>query len=397
MNKMIYADNAATTKISQPVLNSMMPYLTENYGNASSIYRLGRESGHAIVAAREKVAAALGADPIEIYFTGGGSEGDNWIIKSIAHRLAAKGKKHIITSVFEHHAVLHTVDRLEKEGFSVTRLPVTPDGYVTVESVKEAIRPDTALVSIMYANNEIGTIQPIKEIGAVCREQGVLFHTDAVQAVGNVEINVKEQNIDLLSLSGHKIHAPKGVGAVYCRKGVLLDNLIDGGGQERGKRGGTENVAGIVALGEAMQLACKDIPQKAAKVAEMRDKLIDGLTAIPMSRLNGGRTPRLPGNVNLSFIGLEGEALLLKLDLAGICASSGSACTTGSLDPSHVLLSLGICHEVAHGSMRLSINEENTMEEIDYILEVVPKIVEQLREMSPLWDHIQNGEVTIEY
>ncbi|MEG1779545.1 MAG: aminotransferase class V-fold PLP-dependent enzyme, partial [Oscillospiraceae bacterium] len=336
--------------------------------------------------AREKVAKAIGAQPVEIYFTGGGSESDNWAIKGIAHKLASKGKKHIITSVFEHHAVLHSVDSLEKEGFEITRLPITKDGFVRIEDVKAAIRPDTALVSIMYANNEIGTIQPIAEIGAICKANNVLFHTDAVQAIGNIEIDVKKQNIDMLSISGHKFHAPKGVGALYCRKGIMLNNLIDGGGQERGKRAGTENVANIVAMGTAIELATQNIAEKTAKVSAMRDKIVKALSNIPMSTINGDMTKRLSGNVNMSFVGAEGEALLLKLDEQGICASSGSACTTGSLDPSHVLMALGLAHEVAHGSLRLTINEENTMEDADCIIKAVPQAVEQLRDMSPLWE-----------
>ncbi|MEG2039339.1 MAG: cysteine desulfurase NifS [Oscillospiraceae bacterium] len=388
MKRRIYADNGATTRITKPVLEAMMPYLTENFGNPSSIYEMGRESGKAIIEAREKVAKAIGAQPVEIYFTGGGSESDNWAIKGIAHKLASKGKKHIITSVFEHHAVLHSVDSLEKEGFEITRLPITKDGFVRIEDVKAAIRPDTALVSIMYANNEIGTIQPIAEIGAICKANNVLFHTDAVQAIGNIEIDVKKQNIDMLSMSGHKFHAPKGVGALYCRKGIMLNNLIDGGGQERGKRAGTENVASIVAMGTAIELATQNIAEKTAKVSAMRDKIVKALSNIPMSTINGDMTKRLSGNVNMSFVGAEGEALLLKLDEQGICASSGSACTTGSLDPSHVLMALGLAHEVAHGSLRLTINEENTMEDADCIIKAVPQAVEQLRDMSPLWEVI---------
>ena len=388
MKRFVYADNAATTKISDSVFQSMVPYLTEKYGNASSIYGLARESRRAIEAAREKVAAALGAEAREIFFTSCGTESDNWAVKGAAHAIAKKGKKHIITTVFEHHAILHTCQTLEKEGFEVTYLPVEANGIVSVEKVKAAIRPDTALVSIMYANNEIGTIQPIPEIGAVCKEKGVLFHTDAVQAVGTVHINVKEQNIDMLSLSGHKLHAPKGVGALYVRKGIVLPNLIDGGGQEKGKRAGTENTAYIVGLGTAIEEAVAAIDEKTLKLIAMRDRLIENLLQIPRTRLNGDPVKRLPGNVNISFEGIEGESLLLMLDMQGICASSGSACTSGSLDPSHVLLAIGLAHEVAHGSLRLSLSDVNSEEDVDYILEVLPPIVERLRSMSPLWERI---------
>ncbi len=390
--RFVYADNAATTKISPEVLNAMYPYLTEEYGNASSIYSLGRNAKKAIEASREKVAKAIGADPSEIYFTSCGSEADNWALRGTCHRLKAKGKKHIITSVFEHHAILHTCQALEKEGFEVTYLPVSPLGIVCPDDVKNAIREDTAIVSIMYANNEIGTIQPISEIGAICREKGVIFHTDAVQAVGNVEINVKEQNIDLLSLSGHKIHAQKGIGAIYIKKGIVLPNLIFGGAQERNKRAGTENVPAIVGLGTAIEIATADIKAKNEKVTAMRNRLIDGILKLSHTRLNGDREKRLAGNCNISIEGVEGESLLLMLDMNGICASSGSACTSGSLDPSHVLLALGLKHEVAHGSLRLSINDETTDEDIDYILEVVPRVVERLRAMSPLWERIIKEE-----
>lgn len=390
--RFVYADNAATTKISPEVLNAMYPYLTEEYGNASSIYSLGRNAKKAIEASREKVAKAIGADPSEIYFTSCGSEADNWALRGTCHRLKAKGKKHIITSVFEHHAILHTCQALEKEGFEVTYLPVSPLGIVCPDDVKNAIREDTAIVSIMYANNEIGTIQPISEIGAICREKGVIFHTDAVQAVGNVEINVKEQNIDLLSLSGHKIHAQKGIGAIYIKKGIVLPNLIFGGAQERNKRAGTENVPAIVGLGTAIEIATADIKAKNEKVTAMRNRLIDGILKLSHTRLNGDREKRLAGNCNISIEGVEGESLLLMLDMNGICASSGSACTSGSLDPSHVLLALGLKHEVAHGSLRLSINDETTDDDIDYILEVVPRIVERLRAMSPLWERIIKEE-----
>ena len=390
--KFVYADNAATTKVSKAVLDSMLPYFTEEYGNASSIYGLGRNSKKAIEAAREKVAAAIGAEASEIIFTSCGSESDNWALRGTCQRLKAKGKKHIITSVFEHHAILHTCQALEKEGFEVTYLPISELGFVSPEDVKNAIREDTAIVSIMYANNEIGTIQPIAEIGAVCREKGVVFHTDAVQAVGHVEIDVKAQNIDLLSLSGHKIHAQKGIGAIYVRKGLALPNLLFGGGQERTKRPGTENVPAIVGLGTAIEIACADIKGKNAKVTAMRNRLIDGILKITHTRLNGDRDMRLAGNCNISIEGIEGESLLLMLDMNGICASSGSACTSGSLDPSHVLLALGLKHEVAHGSLRLSINEDTTDEDIDYILEVVPNVVNRLRDMSPLWERIIKEE-----
>lgn len=390
--RFVYADNSATTKISKEVLDAMMPYLTESYGNPSSIYKLGRDSKRAIETAREKCAAALGCSPSEIYFTGGGSESDNWALTGTAHKLAPTGKKHIITTAVEHHAILHTCAALEKEGFEVTYLPVDSEGKISLTELENAIRPDTALVSIMYANNEIGVINPISEIGKICRKKGVLFHTDAVQAVGNVPINVTEQSIDMLSISGHKIHAQKGVGILYIRKGVNLPNLINGGGQERSKRAGTENVPAIVGLGVALENAVSDIPGKIEKVSKKRDRLIDGLLKIERTRLNGSRTDRLCGNVNISVEGVEGESLLLSLDLNGICASSGSACTSGSLDPSHVLLALGLPHEVAHGSLRLSISDETTDEDIDYILEVVPEVVERLRAMSPLWERIKKAE-----
>ncbi|WP_278942352.1 cysteine desulfurase NifS [Anaerotruncus colihominis] len=395
MKQFVYADNAATTQISKEVLDAMMPWLTEGYGNPSSIYELGRTAGFAIEDARKQVAAALGAQPAEIYFTGCGSESDNWAIKGAAHKLAAKGKKHLITTVFEHHAVLHTCAALEKEGFEVTYLPVDHNGLITAQQVADAIRPDTALVSIMYANNEIGTIMPIPEIGALCRERGVWFHTDAVQAVGNIEIDVAAQNIDMLSLSGHKIHAPKGIGALYIKKGIVLPNLIDGGEQERGRRAGTENVASIIGLGRAMEIACADIPAKISKVTPLRNKMIDELLTLPMSRLNGDRERRLAGNANLSFVGAEGEALLLGLDMAGVCASSGSACTTGSLDPSHVLLALGLSHEVAHGSLRITISDWTTPEEVDHIIDSVKAVVARTRDISPLWEDIQKGRKTI--
>ena len=390
--RFIYADNAATTAVSEEVLNSMLPYFRTAYGNASSIYKLGRDAQRDVELAREKVAKALGAEPREIFFTSCGSESDNWAIKGTAELMAKKGKKHIITSVFEHHAVLHTCEYLEKHGFEVTYVPVNDKGLIDPEDVKKAIREDTALVTIMYANNEIGTIQPVDEIAAVCKEKGVLFHTDAVQAVGHVEIDVHKQGIDMLSLSGHKIHAQKGIGALYIRKGIVLPNLIHGGGQERGKRAGTENVPAIVGLGTAIEAATRNIAEKADIITPRRNRLIDGLLEIPYTRLNGDRDRRLPGNLNISFEGIEGESLLLMLDLNGICASSGSACTSGSLDPSHVLLSIGLVHALAHGSLRLSIEEDVTDEDIDYILEVIPKVVERLRSMSPVWERMMNGE-----
>lgn len=395
MKRFVYADNAATTQISDEVFSAMEYWLKEGYGNPSSIYAKGRDAGHAIEDARKSVAAALGAQPAEIFFVGCGSEADNWAIKGTAHKLAAKGKKHIVTTTFEHHAVLHTCAALEKEGFEVTYLPVNEKGLVTAQQVADAIRPDTALVTIMYANNEIGTIQPIPEIGKICREKGVWFHTDAVQAVGNVPINVVEQQIDMLSMSGHKIHAPKGVGVLYIKKGILLPNLIDGGGQERGRRAGTENVASIVGLGRAIEIACSNLPEKNERVRAMRDRIIDALLEIPMARLNGDREHRLAGNINISFPGVEGEALLLSLDLQGICASSGSACTSGSLDPSHVLLAIGLSHEVAHGSLRISINDWTTDEDVEHIIASVPPIIEKLRSMSPMWEHMMKGELVL--
>lgn len=389
----IYADNSATTALSPAVLDKMMPYLTDVYGNPSSLYRIGGAAKEAIEKSRENIARNLGAKfPSEIFFTSGGSESDNWALKGVCHALKAKGKKHIITSKFEHHAILHTCQSLEKEGFEVTYLDVYENGIVHPEDVESAIREDTAIVSIMYANNEIGTIQPISEIGAICKKHGVLFHTDAVQAAGFVRINVTEQNIDLLSMTAHKLHGPKGCGLLYVRRGVKIDNLIDGGAQERNRRAGTENVAGIVGLDAALQLAIDGMDARNAKLTKMRDRLIDGLLKIERSRINGDRVHRLPGNVNMCFEGIEGESLLLKLDLNGISASSGSACTSGSLDPSHVLLSIGLPHEIAHGSMRLSFSDDNTEEDIDYILKVVPEIVDYLRAMSPLWEKIKKDE-----
>ena len=388
----IYLDNAATTKVSDNVLNAMLPYLKEEYGNPSSIYTLGRNSAIAVNKARHQVAQALGCDDSEVYFTSCGSESDNWAIKSTAKMMAQKGKKHIITSVFEHHAVLHTLDALKKEGFEVTYLPVYSNGIVKVEDVANAIRPDTALVTIMYANNEIGTIQPIPEIGALCKEKGVIFHTDAVQAIGNVHINVKEQNIDMLSLSGHKIHAQKGCGVLYVNKKYRLPPFIDGGAQERGRRAGTENVPAIVGLGIAITDAVNGVDAKNEKLKKFSDKIYNEIMKIDRVHLNGDREKRMPSNLNFSFEGVEGESLLLQLDLQGIAASSGSACTSGSLDPSHVLLSIGLPHEVAHGSLRISMSEYTTEEEIDKLIEVLPVIVNKLRSMSPLWDHIIKGE-----
>ncbi|MDE6677998.1 MAG: cysteine desulfurase NifS [Ruminococcus sp.] len=390
--RFIYADNAATTAVSEEVLNAMLPHFTKAYGNASSIYKLGRDAQKDVEEARAKVAKAIGADPKEIFFTSCGSESDNWAIKGVAENMAKKGKKHIITSVFEHHAVLHTCEYLEKHGFEVTYIPVSPDGFVSPEDVKNAIREDTALVTIMYANNEIGTIQPIEEIAKVCKEKKVIFHTDAVQAVGHVDIDVKKQGIDMLSLSGHKIHAQKGIGALYVRKGIVLPNLIHGGGQERSKRAGTENVPAIVGLGVAIENATKNISEKNSVIIPRRNRLIDGILKLPYTRLNGDRDKRLAGNLNISIEGIEGESLLLMLDMNGICASSGSACTSGSLDPSHVLLAIGLKHEVAHGSLRLSIEEDVTDEDVDYILEIIPKVVDRLRSMSPVWEKMMKGE-----
>ncbi len=392
MNRFIYADNSATTPVSKSVLDAMLPYYTQYYGNPSSIYSVGRDAKRPLELARETIAQCLGAEPNEIFFTSGGSEADNWAIKGTAHEQAKRGKKHLITSKFEHHAVLHSMDTLEKEGFEITYLDVHEDGLVRPEELEAAIREDTALVTIMYANNEIGTIQPIPELAAICKKHGVLFHTDAVQAVGNVPIHVKEQNIDMLSLSGHKLHGPKGIGLLYIRKGIKIPNLIDGGAQERGRRAGTENVAGVVGLSVAIKEATATIDERAKRLSAMRDRLIDNLLKIDRSHINGDRVHRLPGNVNMCFEGIEGESLLLMLDLKGVCASSGSACTSGSLDPSHVLLAIGLPHEIAHGSLRLSFGDQNTEEDIDYLLEIIPPIVTRLREMSPLWEEIISGQ-----
>ena len=393
MDHIIYADNAATTRVSERVLKAMLPYFTEEYGNASSwFYKLGQNASIALEKAREQVAAALGCEPREVYFTSCGSESDNWAIRGIAEKLSVSGKKHIITSVFEHHAVLHTCEYLEKNGFEVTYIPVSDKGLINPDDIKNAIRPDTALVTIMYANNEIGTIQPISEIAKICHEAGVLFHTDAVQAIGNVPINVKEQEIDMLSLSGHKIHAQKGIGVLYIKKGISIPNLIFGGAQERDKRAGTENIPAIVGLGEAITAATENISGKVEKVTAMRNRLIDGILKMPKTRLNGDRNIRLCGNANISIEAIEGESLLLTLSGKGIYVSSGSACASKSLEPSHVILALGVPHEIAHCSLRFSISEETTDEDIDYILEVMPEIVERLRAMSPLWEKISKEE-----
>lgn len=385
----VYADNAATTKISKTALDAMMPCYTEIFGNPSSLHSVGQDAFHAVRDAREITAKALNCTADEVYFTSGGSESDNWAIKGAAHLMAKKGKKHIISSKIEHHAVLHTLNALEKEGFEITLLDVYENGRVRAEDVKNALRDDTALVTIMYANNEIGTIQPIREIGALCREKGVLFHTDAVQAVGHIPVDTAADNIDMLSLSGHKFHGPKGVGALYCKKGIRLPNLIEGGAQERNRRAGTENVPAIVGMAAALKEAVENMEENNKKLVAMRERLMDGILKIESSRINGDREYRLPGNVSACFEGVEGESLLLYLDLMGICASSGSACTSGSLDPSHVLLAIGLPHEVAHGSLRLSLCEENTPEEMDYIIEQLPPIINRLRDMSPLWEKIQ--------
>ena len=389
----VYADNAATTSVSKAALDAMLPYLTDYYGNPSSLYAFGQKATEALQSSRETVAKYLNADPKEIYFTSGGSEADNQAIVSAARLGARKGKKHLISTQFEHHAVLHTLAKLEKEGFEVTLLDPHSDGVIRIEDVKNALRDDTCLVTIMFANNEIGTVQPIEEIGALCRERKVLFHTDAVQAAGHMPIDVKAMNIDMLSMSGHKFHAPKGVGVLYAKKGTVLTNIIEGGAQERGKRAGTENVAGIVAMAAALKESCDHMEENTAKIIPMRDKLFAELSKIPHSKINGSLEHHVPGTVNMCFEGIEGESLLLMLDDQGICASSGSACTSGSLDPSHVLLSLGIPHEIAHGSLRLSIGEYNTMEQIDHIIEVVPKVVEYLRSISPVWDELEKGEL----
>ena len=390
MNR-IYVDNAATTKMSKTAINAMLPYLEENYGNPSSLHTVGQLAQEALVKAREQVAKALGAEPREIYFTSGGSEADNQALLTGAERGALKGKKHIISQKTEHHAILHSLRRLEKQGFEVELLDVDGDGNVTPEQVRNAIREDTALVTIMTANNEIGTIMPIKEIAAVCKEKGVLFHTDAVQAVGHIPLNVADIGCDMLSLSAHKFHGPKGVGVLYVNKKIFPSTLIEGGAQERGRRAGTENIAGICSMAAALTEAVSKIDQNTPKLIAMRDRLISGLSEIPHSILNGAKTNRLPGNVNMCFEGIEGESILLLLDQKGICASSGSACTSGSLDPSHVLLAIGRPHEVAHGSLRLTLSEENTPEEIEYIIKTVKEVVEYLRSISPVWMDLQEG------
>ena len=388
----IYADNAATTKMSEHAINTMLFHMKEVYGNPSSLYGVGQKAKEALEDARRRASAVLNCEPREIYFTSGGSEADNQAIISAARFNAAKGKKHIISTAFEHHAVLHTLDKLKKEGFEIELLDVHSNGIVTAEQVKNAIREDTALVTIMYANNEIGTIQPISEIGAVCRESGVLFHTDAVQAIGHIPVDIQKDNIDMLSLSAHKFKGPKGVGILYAKKGIPLTNIIDGGAQERGKRAGTENLPGIVSMVAALEDATKDLQGYKERLSPLRDRLIDGLFEIPYSDLNGDRVKRLPATVNFCFEGIEGESLLLLLDDKGIQASSGSACTSGSLDPSHVLLAIGRPHEVAHGSLRLSLSDDATTEEVDYIIKSVKEVVTYLREMSPFWRDLVNGK-----
>ena len=389
---MIYADNAATTKVSRTAIEAMIPCLEEQYGNPSSLYSLGQRAKEILEEARAKVAAAIGAEPAEITFTSGGSEADNQAIRSAAMIGKKKGKTHIISTAFEHHAVLHTLAALEKEGFTYTLLDVHEDGLVRPEELEAAIRDDTCLVTIMFANNEIGTIQPITELGAICKKHGILFHTDAVQAVGHLPINVKEQNIDMLSSSAHKYHGPKGIGFLYARKGIRLTNLIEGGAQERGKRAGTENVAEVVAMAAALEEAVANMDRNAAHMSALRDKIIKGLSEIPHSALNGDAVKRLPGNINFCFEGIEGESLLLLLDDRGICASSGSACTSGSLDPSHVLLAIGRVHDVAHGSLRLSIGDDITEEQADYIIKNVREVVEYLRSFSPVWRDLMSGK-----
>ena len=390
----IYADNAATTKMSRTAIDTMIPYMEEYYGNPSSLYTLGQQAKEALDQAREDVASVINAQPREIYFTSGGSEADNQALISAAAIGKRKGKTHIISSAFEHHAILHTLNKLEKEGFEITLLPVHENGIIVPDELEAAIREDTCLVTIMFANNEIGTIQPIREIGAICKKHGIIFHTDAVQAIGHLPIDVVEDQIDLLSASAHKFHGPKGVGFLYARKGIPLPNVIEGGAQERGKRGGTENVPGIMAMAAALKEAAENRDQNALHLTSLRDRLIEGLSKIPHCALNGDRNNRLPGNVNFCFEGIEGESLLLLLDDKGISASSGSACTSGSLDPSHVLLAIGRVHDVAHGSLRLSLGEENTEEEVDYIINSVKEGVEYLRSFSPIWRKLVSGEGT---
>lgn len=388
----IYADNAATTKMSRTAINAMLPYMETIYGNPSSLHTVGQTAAESLQNFRETIAKTLGVTPREIYFTSGGSESDNQAILTAAQYGAKKDKRHIISTAFEHHAVLHTLKKLEKQGYEIELLDVGPTGTVTAEQVKNAIRPDTCLVTIMYANNEIGSVMPIAEIGKICRERGVFFHTDAVQAAGHLPINAAEQNIDMLSLSAHKFHGPKGVGVLYVRRGVPITNLIEGGAQEQGKRAGTENLAGIAGMTAALSEAVEHLDENTRKVTALRDRLIEGLKKVPHSALNGDPVNRLPGNVSMCFEGIEGESLLLMLDEYGICASSGSACTSGSLDPSHVLLAIGRPHEIAHGSLRLSLCEENTEEEVDYMLEKIPEVVDYLRNMSPLWRDKVNGK-----
>ena len=388
----IYLDNAATTRVSDAALDAMLPYFRQQYGNPSSLYAFGQEAKEALERARATVAGVLNCEPREIIFTSGGSEADNQAIRSAAAIGARAGKRHIVSTAFEHHAVLHTLSKLEKEGFEVTLLDVHSDGLVRVEELAAAIRPDTCLVTVMYANNEIGTIQPIAEIGRICREKGVLFHTDAVQAAGHLPIDVQAQNIDLLSLSAHKFHGPKGVGALYARRGIALTNLIEGGAQERGRRAGTENTAGIAGMAAALDEAARNMERDSAKMTALRDRLIAGLSRIPHSALNGDTERRLPGNVSFCFEGIEGESLLLLLDDKGVCASSGSACTSGSLDPSHVLLAIGRPHEVAHGSLRLTLSGETSEEDIDYTIKAVTEVVAYLRSISPVWRELESGE-----
>lgn len=389
---LVYADNAATTALSDVAKKALFDTTERVWGNPSSLHTVGQEAKTVLEGAREKIAALLGADPKEIYFTSGGSEADNQAIVSAARNGAKRGKKHIVSTKFEHHAVLHTLDRLAKDGFEVTLVDVHENGVVRPEEIAAAIRPDTCLVSVMYANNEIGTIQPIREIGAICREKKVPFHCDAVQAVGHIPVNVKDDNIDMLSLSAHKFHGPKGIGVLYAKRGILLSNIIDGGAQERGKRAGTENIPSIVSMAAALEESCAHMEENAKKITHLRDRLIEGLSKIPHSRLNGDREKRVPGTVNFCFEGIEGESLLLMLDMNGIEASSGSACTSGSLDPSHVLLAIGLPHEIAHGSLRLSLSEYNTDADVDHILATVPGIVTYLRNMSPVWENLETGK-----
>lgn len=390
--KTVYFDNAATTAMSKEAIKAMRPYFKKIYGNPSSLHTAGQIAKERLEEFRARIAKCINCDPREIYFTSGGSESDNQAIRSAAESGALKGKKHIITTAIEHHAVLHPLKKLEKEGFEVTYLPVHSDGLITAEEVKKVIRPDTALVTVMYANNEVGVILPVAEIGEVCRSAGVVFHTDAVQAVGHIPVDVTAQNIDMLSLSAHKFHGAKGAGALFVRRGIPLRTFVEGGAQERGKRAGTENLAGIASMAAALEGACANMEANAKKITALRDRLIDGLLKIPHSKLNGDRKKRLPSNVNICFEGIEGESLLLLLDQRGICASSGSACTSGSLDPSHVLLALGLPHEVAHGSLRLSLSAYNTEAEADYVIKEVPKVVEYLRSISPVWEELEKGE-----